>query len=38
LHQHPELRTVDAARALIDAEVAPQYWREMAGMVFEGDD
>jgi hypothetical protein len=28
---------MDQARALIDAEVAPQYWRDMAGMVFEGD-
>jgi hypothetical protein len=37
LHDHPEVRTPEQARALIDAEVAPDYWREMAGMVFEGD-
>jgi hypothetical protein len=37
LHEHPEIQSVDRACALIDAEVAPQYWREMAGMVFEGD-
>ena len=37
LHEHPAVQGMDAARALIDAEVAPQYWRDMAGMVFEGD-
>lgn len=37
LHEHPEVQDVGGARALIDAEVAPDYWREMAGMVFEGD-
>jgi hypothetical protein len=37
LHEHPAVRGMDEARALIDAEVALPYWREMAGMVFEGD-
>ena len=37
LHEHPAVQDMDQARALIDAEVAPQYWRDMAGMVFEGD-
>ena len=37
LHEHPAIQSMDQARALIDAEVAPQYWRDMAGMVFEGD-
>jgi hypothetical protein len=37
LHEHPEIQSMDRARELIDAEVAPDYWREMAGMVFEGD-
>jgi hypothetical protein len=37
LHEHPAVRDLDQARALIDAEVSPDYWREMAGMVFEGD-
>lgn len=37
LHEHPEVQDMERARALIDAEVAPDYWREMAGMVFEGD-
>jgi hypothetical protein len=38
LHEHPAIRSMDEARALIDAEVAPRYWRDLAGMVFEGDD
>ena len=37
LHEHPAVQSMDQARALIDAEVAPSYWREMLGMVFEGD-
>ena len=37
LHEHPAIQSMDQARALIDSEVAPQYWRDMAGMVFEGD-
>jgi hypothetical protein len=37
LHEHPAVQDMKRARALIDAEVVPQYWREMAGMVFEGD-
>ncbi len=37
LHEHPAVQDMTQARALIDAEVVPQYWREMAGMVFEGD-
>jgi hypothetical protein len=38
LHEHPAIQDMARARALIDAEVSPRYWREMAGMVFEGDD
>jgi hypothetical protein len=37
LHEHPEVQGMDQARTLIDAEVSPAYWRDMAGMVFEGD-
>jgi len=37
LHEHPEVQSMDQARALIDAEVSLPYWRELAGMVFEGD-
>ena len=37
LHEHPAVQDMGQARSLIDAEVVPQYWREMAGMVFEGD-
>jgi len=37
LHEHPSVESMDQARALIDAEVAPSYWRDLAGMVFEGD-
>jgi hypothetical protein len=37
LHEHPAVQDMTQARTLIDAEVVPQYWREMAGMVFEGD-
>jgi hypothetical protein len=35
LHEHPAVRSMDRARALIAAEVAPEYWRDLAGMVFE---
>ena len=37
LHEHPEVQSMDQARALIDAEVSLPYWRDLAGMVFEGD-
>jgi hypothetical protein len=37
LHEHPAVQSMDQARALIDAEVALPYWRDLAGMVFEGD-
>jgi len=37
LHEHPEVQDMDRARALIDAEVSPRYWRDMAGMAFEED-
>lgn len=37
LHEHPAVQSMDQARALIDGEVALPYWRDMAGMVFEGD-
>jgi hypothetical protein len=37
LHEHPAVQSMDRAQALIDAEVSPPYWRDLAGMVFEGD-
>jgi hypothetical protein len=37
LHEHPAVQSMEQARALIDAGIALQYWRDMAGMVFEGD-
>jgi hypothetical protein len=37
LREHPEVQGMDQARTLIDAEVSPAYWRDMAGMAFEGD-
>ena len=37
IHEHPAVQSMDQARALIDAEVSLPYWRDMAGMVFEGD-
>jgi hypothetical protein len=37
LHEHPAVQSMDQARALIDAEVEPPYWRDMVGMVFEED-
>lgn len=35
LHEHPEVTDVAAARALIDAQIAPEEWRDWTGMEFE---
>lgn len=35
LHEHRAVQDMDQARVLIDTEVSLEYWRDMAGMVFE---
>jgi hypothetical protein len=37
LHEHPAVQSMDQARELIDAEISPAYWRDLAGLVFEED-
>ncbi|MFC1889896.1 hypothetical protein ACFL4G_09080 [Thermodesulfobacteriota bacterium] len=34
-HEHPDLRTLDTAKELVDANVVPGEWEKMAGMVLE---